>query len=765
MKIFRMNVVVLFVAFCFLHFALSFDMWETIEKSNEEFQKAKKGQSDDNGARLVGGDIHLTLQDWKDNRKALSSPPQHSPSGGRTFSSPNFSYHRRYWKRRIPYFIESYFNAEERQTIEKSLRLIEEASCLKFYKRSGSEKNWIRFYKGSGCFSGIGRKYYARRSTDISLGGFCVSESIIVHEVLHALGFYHEQSRLDRDSYVNVFMYNVKPSMKSNFDKNDISEADYQGTPYDYTSIMQYGKTAFRKMGAGNTMESKFNPNQPLGGPKLSSWDILELNRRYQCKHEDAAGNIVPAITSGWSKWVGYTKCTENWKKECTKTRYRFCVDSDSCSGANEHGTQETVVECTPRECADDKNAIDGGWGAWSKLTKCSGACGWGVTQRTRDCNNPTPKGSGKKCAGNSMERSLCRKKRCSANGISLDTNFDKGFGQWKAVNFIRKSGRASYVLKADGPSQDHTSQVEGTSGGFYAAGISEKGYGHNSAKKEYKSELMVTTVQTHAQSCLSFFYMLNGNQISPNAITIYMKLPDGSYSNSPFNQGGHQGNQWKRASINLGKISAGTKIYIEVRYMQWYGSVVAIDDIVFDNNKCPVIPTKCQDTEKDCSSKKSQCAFEWRTMIPKCCRTCSDPSLKILGEVCMNNPKHASNCDGWAQRKVSECNKNPKFMKKNCCKSCSSVPAKAAPQPKPTCSDNSEYSSKCPRWAKLLECSKNSWMKKNCCNSCKAHCKDKYDSKKCKRWAEDKEKKFCKSEKNKKWMGENCCLSCMNSL
>ena len=38
----------------------------------------------------------------------------------------------------------------ERQTIEKSLRLIEEASCLKFYKRSGSEKNWIRFYKGSG---------------------------------------------------------------------------------------------------------------------------------------------------------------------------------------------------------------------------------------------------------------------------------------------------------------------------------------------------------------------------------------------------------------------------------------------------------------------------------------------------------------------------------------------------------------------------------------------------------------------------------------
>ena len=35
-----------------------------------------------------------------------------------------------------------------------------------------------------------------------------------------------------------------------------------------------------------------------------------------------------------------------------------------------------------------------------------------------------------------------------------------------------------------------------------------------------------------------------------------------------------------------------------------------------------------CADTEKDCSQMKDQCAFSWRSMIPKCCRTCSGNSI-----------------------------------------------------------------------------------------------------------------------------------------
>uniref|UniRef100_A0A7M5X434 Metalloendopeptidase n=1 Tax=Clytia hemisphaerica TaxID=252671 RepID=A0A7M5X434_9CNID len=806
---------------------VSFDIWKTIEESNKDFYKKQKGLSDDNGHRLVGGDIFMTTQDFLKNRKVLSAPPQNAP---KQKIPPVFDFHRKYWKRRIPYQIGYEFNTKERQVIQDSMKYIEARSCLKFSNsKTSSDKHWIRFYKGAGCHSGIGRSYYYdSKSTDVSLGNGCVVISIIVHELLHSLGFFHEQSRTDRDSYLQIYLSKVDKGWHSNFDKNEVGMEAYHGTPYDLRSIMQYGKSTFRKASAsGNVMESKGDPDAPIGNSDMSDWDITELNRRYQCQHVDENGKKHVAIMSGWSQWVGWTRCMENWRKECSKARYRFCVDSDNCPGGNKWGTDEDVIECSPAECKGDKEAVDGVWSRWSAFTSCSGKCGWGIQQRTRKCDNPPPRGKGRKCFGNSMERKLCRKQRCSAGPDNLDQNFDSGFGAWTAKPkqfFARKNGRASYQLPKDGPSKDHTSQVTGRAG-YYIASFTEKGWYYDNKRKRIIADLSVTTTQTHAKACLSFHYMLNGlNIISKNAISVYWKTPKGEYINSAFNKGGNIGKNWHYATVNMGRVEAGTKIYIEFRFEEWRGSVIAVDDIVFDNNECPkyLDSTKCADDPSfDCKSKKNMCVFDWRVMIPRCCHTCSDPSLKITGETCLDNPTYAGKCKGWTEK--GECAKNKNWMAKQCCVSCKSAP-KTTPKPtlppvttttktpetntcvdiegdmapgevtstkceqwankgycekykkfmldhccrscenyykEPACTDNASYKDKCDGWAskEISECAVNSWMPKNCCVSCKTHCdKDKHDSEKCKKWAKEK---FCTKDKNKKWMAQNCCFSC----
>lgn len=61
---------------------------------------------------------------------------------------------------------------------------------------------------------------------------------LIAHEMGHALGLWHEQSRNDRDSYVTIEYANILSGYSSQFDK-----ASSQGRfgPYDYDSVMHYG--------------------------------------------------------------------------------------------------------------------------------------------------------------------------------------------------------------------------------------------------------------------------------------------------------------------------------------------------------------------------------------------------------------------------------------------------------------------------------------------------------------------------------------------
>ena len=62
------------------------------------------------------------------------------------------------------------------------------------------------------CWSDFGR--LGNGEQIVSLGKQCYSKGTVMHELLHTLGFYHEQSRADRDHYIIVHYDNIKKGIK-----------------------------------------------------------------------------------------------------------------------------------------------------------------------------------------------------------------------------------------------------------------------------------------------------------------------------------------------------------------------------------------------------------------------------------------------------------------------------------------------------------------------------------------------------------------------
>ena len=91
----------------------------------------------------------------------------------------------------------------------------------------------------------------------------------VLHELGHAIGFWHEHSRPDRDDYITVANPNWHPVRK-------ILNTNTLGLGYDYASIMHY-------RGLGGQIEA--NEDVPFGNAQeLSPLDILKTNRLYKCR-------------------------------------------------------------------------------------------------------------------------------------------------------------------------------------------------------------------------------------------------------------------------------------------------------------------------------------------------------------------------------------------------------------------------------------------------------------------------------------------------
>nr|XP_020445783.1 meprin A subunit beta-like [Monopterus albus] len=154
-------------------------------------------------------------------------------------------------------------------------------SCIDFKPRT-SEEYYLSVRGNTGCSSYVAR--VIKGGQVISIGKECGYLGTVEHEFLHALGFYHEQSRYDRDDYITIIWKNIRDGFERNFKKLTLNSSTSLNAPYDYLSVMHYGKDFFSK-NSESTIATKLPQYQNKIGQRLemSPIDVYKLNRLYNC--------------------------------------------------------------------------------------------------------------------------------------------------------------------------------------------------------------------------------------------------------------------------------------------------------------------------------------------------------------------------------------------------------------------------------------------------------------------------------------------------
>jgi astacin len=148
----------------------------------------------------------------------------------------------------VPYTVSTAFWPADLDSILVGLQMVEtRAFGVKFRPKNPSDSRWVAFELGTVCNSFVGKQSGAG-AQNVNLTLDCLEvPGKVAHEALHALGAFHEQSRCDRNTYVQVVLDNVLEGKEVNFNRLCNGVTDYG--PYEEGSIMHYGAYAFSQNG------------------------------------------------------------------------------------------------------------------------------------------------------------------------------------------------------------------------------------------------------------------------------------------------------------------------------------------------------------------------------------------------------------------------------------------------------------------------------------------------------------------------------------
>uniref|UniRef100_A0AC35U5H0 Zinc metalloproteinase n=1 Tax=Rhabditophanes sp. KR3021 TaxID=114890 RepID=A0AC35U5H0_9BILA len=187
------------------------------------------------------------------------------------------------WKMPIPYFIETNV---DKNLVRTSLQVIMQYTCVTFKEEKVkiSNKAGLNIYKGEGCWSYIGR-IYEKKPQKVSIGAGCSYQGIIQHEISHALGMEHEQSRPDRDKFLTINAKNIKDGTEAQFTRSSISDVNSFSIAYDYASVMHYDQFAFSSNNQKTMVPKMVEYDSTIGQYRRLSFTDVRLINQYYCQN------------------------------------------------------------------------------------------------------------------------------------------------------------------------------------------------------------------------------------------------------------------------------------------------------------------------------------------------------------------------------------------------------------------------------------------------------------------------------------------------
>lgn len=285
----------------------------------------------------------------------------------------------------VPYVISSGLKYQSRavSAINAAFNDYHTHTCIRFKPRT-NERQYIYFQNGGGCSSPVGRQ--SSGANVVTLASGCWSKGTVAHEIGHSLGFFHEQSRQDRDSHVKINWGNIMSGMGFNFNKQNYINS--LGTKYDLGSMMHYSSTAFSKNGyktiqtIDTSKQHIIDTYNRISG--FSQTDIKQLNLMYPCKNKPTA---IPTSGQTGGPTKAPTKApTQN--PSCTND-HSGCdtFASKGYCNLNQSGwaqwMKENCCKACSKMCRNDHNNCE----MWAKRGECKKNPGYMLNKCKKACN------------------------------------------------------------------------------------------------------------------------------------------------------------------------------------------------------------------------------------------------------------------------------------------------------------------------------------------------------------------------------------------